>query len=88
MHERDIILAIQQLIEHEFNYYVVNMFNKRNNITTFDGRLLAELEVAELIESLGSGQYQTLPQLFETNFLYNIWYNFSVCLFLSLGDQN
>ena len=37
-------------------------------------RLLAELEVAELVQSLGSGQYQTLPQLFETRFLYNIWY--------------
>ena len=36
-------------------------------------RLLAELEVSELVESLGAGQYQTLPQLFETNFLYNIW---------------
>ena len=36
-------------------------------------RLLAELEVAELVESLGAGQYQTLPQLFETKFLYNIW---------------
>ena len=36
-------------------------------------RLLAELEVAELVQSLGSGQYQTLPQLFETRFLYNIW---------------
>ena len=36
-------------------------------------RLLAEFEVAELVESLGSGYYQTLPQLFETNFLYNLW---------------
>ena len=36
-------------------------------------RLLAELEVAELVQSLGSGQYQTLPQLFETRFLYNLW---------------
>ena len=36
-------------------------------------RLLAELEVAELIQSLGAGAYQTLPQLFETNFLYNLW---------------
>ena len=36
-------------------------------------RLLAELEVAELIQSLGAKQYQTLPQLFETNFLYNLW---------------
>ena len=39
-------------------------------------RLLAELEVAELVESVGAGYlagYQSLPQLFETNFLYNIW---------------
>ena len=38
-------------------------------------RLLAELEVSELVESLGAGhsQYQNLSQLFETNFLYNIW---------------
>ena len=39
-------------------------------------RLLAEFEVAELVESLGAGklnQYQSLPQLFDTNFLYNIW---------------
>ena len=36
-------------------------------------RLLAELEVAELVQSLGSGFYQTLPQLFEARFLYNLW---------------
>ena len=36
-------------------------------------RLLAELEVAELVESLGSGVYQTPRELFETQFLYNIW---------------
>ena len=39
-------------------------------------RLLAELEVAELVESIGPGalnQYQSLPQVFETHFLYNIW---------------
>ena len=36
-------------------------------------RLLAEFEVAELVESLGLGGYQTLPQLFETHFLYNLW---------------
>lgn len=36
-------------------------------------RLLAELEVSELVQSLGSGLYQTLPQLFEPDFLYNIW---------------
>ena len=36
-------------------------------------RLLAELEVAELVQSLGAGQYQTLPQLFATQFLYNLW---------------
>ena len=32
-------------------------------------RLIAELEVSELIQSLGRGLYQTLPQLFETDFL-------------------
>ena len=36
-------------------------------------RLVAEIEVAELVQSLGGGQYQTMPQLFETTFLYNIW---------------
>ena len=36
-------------------------------------RLLAEFEVAELVESLGLGGYQTLPQLFEARFLYNLW---------------
>ena len=36
-------------------------------------RLVSELEVSELVQSLGGGQYQTLPQLFETTFLYNIW---------------
>ena len=61
------------MIEYRANYHGVNMFSTRNNATTFDGRLLAELEVAELVESLGSGQYQTLSQLFETNFLYNVW---------------
>ena len=31
------------------------------------------LKVSELIESVGTGEYQTPSQLLGTDFLYNIW---------------
>ena len=36
-------------------------------------RILAEMAVAELVESFGAGQYETIADLNKTNFLYNIW---------------
>ena len=36
-------------------------------------RILAEMAVAELVESFGAGQYETIVDLNKTNFLYNIW---------------
>ena len=36
-------------------------------------RILAEMAVAELVESFGAGQYETIGDLNKTNFLYNIW---------------
>ena len=36
-------------------------------------RILAEMAVAELVESFGAGQYETIADLNKTNFLYNLW---------------
>ena len=36
-------------------------------------RILAEMAVAELVESFGGGQYETIADLNRTNFLYNLW---------------
>ena len=37
-------------------------------------RILAEMAVAELVESFGGGQYETIADLNRTNFLYNLWW--------------
>ena len=36
-------------------------------------RVLAEISVSEMIETAGTGSYQTLPPLDEMDFLYNVW---------------
>ena len=40
---------------------------------TILGRLLSEIRVSELVESVGGGQYETVSQLPTTEFLPNIW---------------
>ena len=37
-------------------------------------RILAEMAVSELVESIGGGQYETIADLPKTDFLYNLWW--------------
>ena len=37
-------------------------------------RILAEMAVSELVESIGGGQYETIADLPKADFLYNIWW--------------
>ena len=47
-------------------------FASRNESDILE-RILAEMAVAELIQSFGSGQYETIADLNKTEFLYNLW---------------